>query len=87
MRNVPYKPIFNDFGQIINPITRSNPYISKEPNRKVRRLGFQKERFKGNHKGVSFTHYGEHGQFKLRRIVQVTGSKKNGTIKKIYHYN
>jgi hypothetical protein len=83
MKNIPYRPVVNDFGQIINQITWSQPYVSIHANRKSRRKHLQKVRFTGNHKGVSFTHFGEHGQEKLRRYIQL--DVKTG--KKIFHYN
>jgi hypothetical protein len=43
-KNIPYTKIFNSEGDLVNPITKANPYLNNFMNRKDRRSMFKRFR-------------------------------------------
>jgi hypothetical protein len=53
IRNFPYKKIFNEEGELANPITKTNPYRHIFPNRRTRRAMMKANKQpKNNKKGI-----------------------------------
>lgn len=84
-RNVPYVKRFDENGNVTNPIV--NYYVSPNRNRRDRRAGLQKNRFRGNkkHRDGKCNSMTVIGIDRYIRFMQVIPDG-NGGVKNIYHY-
>lgn len=78
-----YRKEYNEKGELINPITKSNPHISGASQRQAKRMRFKKIRFFGNNKGFSITATTTDAFF---RRAQWILNKKTGEKRRILHY-
>lgn len=77
-----YTKVYNEQGELTNPITKNNPFISGASQRTQKRSYMKSERFKGNGKNHPLTVV---KTLKYLRHVQVI-NQKDGTVKRLHHY-
>jgi hypothetical protein len=87
--NEPYVQSYEENGVLLNPITKENPYLHQNENRKQRRKELQKFRFHGNGKNYHLTVVKTAKYVRSKQVVfcrdKKTG-KLTGKRKVIEHY-
>lgn len=67
MKNIPYVKSYDENGVLTNPITKSNPYVNRFPNRATRKK--REPRFKGNGKNCSLTIIGNKAYYRVAQFI------------------
>lgn len=69
--NQPYVKQLNGKGQVVNLITKDNPYLNYYENRSSKKLKIRNQRHRGNNKGYAIVIVGTMKYFKSLQVIPV----------------